>query len=430
MTPQILRIGERATLLALQTDRFKSELLNIQFAVPTKEETAQRYALLFELLRRGTERYPTKAAFYSRLDDLYASNIQPYCRRAGDMQLLGLTAEFLGARFVGGGAGLLPEMCELLAELLLHPYMPKGELHAPYLESEKRHLRDVIRARINNPRGLARDACRRMLFAGEPYALSLSGEEESIDAITAADLTTLWRELTATLAPTFFYIGNTPPAAVAECLSRTLALRGTAQYPAETLVKMPADTVLRAEREMPLCQGKLAIGYRTDITAGHPLSAAMSTLNEIFGGSAASKLFLNVREKRSLCYHCSSAFDPYKGAIFVGSGIRVENREITESAIRAEFEAILRGDITEAEWEAAKRSRAFACRQLLDQPAALCDFYMGRYLLGLTETPEERRAAFAAVTREQVANAASRLREGAVFFLKGTLDAGEGEDNE
>ncbi len=430
MTPQILRIGECATLLALQTDRFKSELLNVQFAVPTKKETAQRYALLFEMLRRGTERYPTKAQFYRRLDDLYASNIQPYCRRAGDMQLLGLTAEFLGARFVGGGAGLLPEMCRMLGEMLHRPYMPNGSFHAPYLESEKRHLRDVIRARINNPRGYARAECRKMLFAGEPYALSLAGEEGDVDAITAEALTALWQEMTSTLVPTFFYIGNTPPAEVAEHLSRALALKGSVAHPANTLVKMPADTVLRAEEEMPLCQGKLAIGYRTDITVGHPLAAAMSMLNEIFGGSAASKLFLNVREKRILCYHCSSSFDPYKGAIFVGSGIRVENREITENAIRAEFEAILRGDITKTEWEAAKRSREFACRQLLDHPASLCDFYMGRHLLGISETPEQRRAAFAAVTRDEVAKAAAHLREGAVFFLKGTLDGEEGEDNE
>ena len=181
---------------------------------------------------------------------------------------------------------------------------------------------------------------------------------------------------------------------------------------------------------MPLCQGKLAIGYRTDITMGHPLASAMSLLNEIFGGSAASKLFLNVREKRSLCYHCSSSLDLYKGAIFVASGIRVENRAITEEAIRAEFEAMVRGDITKTEWEAAKRSREFACRQLSDHPASLCDFYMGRHLLGINETPEQRRAAFAAVTREQVAEAASHLREGAVFFLKGTLDDEEVEDNE
>ena len=428
MTPQILRVGAHATLLAVQTDRFKSELLNVQFAVPTKKETAQRYALLFELLRRGTERYPTKAQFYRRLDDLYASDIRPYCRRAGDMQLLGATAEFLGARFVGGGTGLLPELCELLAELLLRPYLPNGAFHAPYLESEKRHLRDTIRARINNPRGYARAACRKMLFAGEPYALSLAGEEDSIDAITAEGLTALWQELTTTLTPTFFYIGSTPPETVAQLLERSLSFAGKQTFPAQTLVKMPADAVLRAEEEMPLCQGKLAIGYRTDITMGHPLAPAMSMLNEIFGGSAASKLFLNVREKRSLCYHCSSSLDLYKGAIFVGSGIRVENRAITEQAIRTEFEALLRGDITDTEWEAAKRSRDFVCRQLQDQPASLCDFYMGRHLLGISETPEERRAAFAAVTREQVSEAAAHLREGAVFFLKGTLGDGEEDD--
>jgi len=429
MTLQTLRVGSHATLLAVQTDRFKSELLNVQFALPTKEENAQRYALLFELLRRGTERYPTKAQFYRRLDDLYASDIRPYCRRAGDMQLLGMSAEFLGARFVGGGAGLLPEICEMIGELLLHPYMPDGNFHRPYLESEKRHLRDAIRARINNPRGYARDACRKLLFAGEPYALSLLGEEESIDTITAEGLTALWQELICTLTPTFFYIGNTPPETVVQLLEHSLAFAGKQTIPTQTLVKMPEDAVLRAEEEMPLCQGKLAIGYRTDITIGHRLAPAMSLLNEIFGGSAASKLFLNVREKRSLCYHCSSSLDPYKGAIFVGSGIRVENRAITEEAIRAEFEALLRGDITDTEFEAAKRSRDFMCRQLLDQPASLCDFYMGRHLLGICETPEQRRAAFAAVTREHLAQAALHLREGAVFFLKGTLD-GEEEDDE
>lgn len=429
MIPQILRVGAHATLLAVQTDRFKSELLNVQFAVPTKEETAQRYALLFELLRRGTEKYPSKAQYYRRLDGLYASDIRPYSRRAGDMQLLGATAEFLGARFVGGGTGLLPEMCEMLAELLLHPYLPNGAFPTLYLESEKRHLRDAIRARINNPRGYARAKCRKMLFEGEPYALSLTGEEESIDAITAEGLSGLWQELMTTLTPTFFYIGNTPPETVATLLERSLPFVGKRKIFPQTLVKMPQDTVLRAEEEMPLCQGKLAIGYRTDITMGHRLAPAMSMLNEIFGGSAASKLFLNVREKRSLCYHCSSSLDLYKGAIFVGSGIRVENRAVTEDAIRAEFEALVRGDISATEWEAAKSSRDFVCRQLLDHPAALCDFYMGRHLLGISETPEERRTAFAAVTREDVAEAASHLREGAVFFLKGTLDEEE-EENE
>ena len=428
MIPQILRVGAHATLLAVQTDRFKSELLNVQFAVPTKKETAQRYTLLFELLRRGTEQYPTKAQFYRRLDDLYASDVRPYCRRAGDMQLLGAAAEFLGARFVGGGMGLLPEICRMLSEFLLHPYLPDGAFHTPYLESEKRHLRDVIRARINNPRGYARDKCRKMLFADEPYALSLTGSESTIDEITAEGLSALWQELVTTLTPTFFYIGSTPPAQVAELLASTLDFAGEQKISPQTIVKMPADTVLRAEEEMPLCQGKLAIGYRTDITMQHPLAPAMSVLNDIFGGSAASKLFLNVREKRSLCYHCSSSLDLYKGAIFVGSGIRVENRAVTEQAIRTEFEALLRGEITQTEWEAAKRSRDFVCRQLLDHPAALCDFYMGRHLFGITETPEERRAAFAAVTREDLAEAAAHLREGAVFFLKGTLGDEEDDD--
>lgn len=46
-----------------------------------------------------------------------------------------------------------------------------------------------------------------------------------------------------------------------------------------------------------------------------------------------SKLFMNVREKMSLCYYCSSSPDSYKGLLFVQSGIEVENRKVAETAI-------------------------------------------------------------------------------------------------
>ncbi len=424
MRPTIYPVGDRARLLAIRTDRFKSELLAVQFAIPTAAETAQNHALFFELLRRGTERYPTKALFYRHLDDLYSTAITPYNRRAGDMQILGVTADFLGARFVGGGEGLLPQVTELMAELLYRPFAPEGHFHTPYVESEKKNLRDAIRARINAPRAYARSRCRALLCEGEPYAQSLIGEESTVDAITPETLTAAWHTLLSTVAPTFFYIGNSDPARVAELLAKEFDTAKGNLPTLQTRVLLPTGSVKRATEQMPLCQGKLAIGYRTDVTLSHPLSPAMVMVNEIFGGSAASKLFLNVRERRSLCYHCSSSLDLYKGVMFAASGMKVENREVTEAAIRAEFDAIVRGDISETEFDAARRSITNAYRQMYDNPAALFGFYMGRALGGISETVESRREALMRVGREEVIEAASRMREGAVFFLEGTL-AGE-----
>ncbi len=425
MKPTIYPVGNGARLLAIRTDRFKSELLSVQYALPCRAESVQNHALLFELLRRGTEQYTTKALLYRRLDDLYASSISPFNRRAGDMQLLGLNADFLGERYVGGD--LLAHIVELMAQMLYRPYCPEGHFHTPYVESEKKHLRDAIRARINSPRSYAKAHCRKLLCQGEPYALSLIGEEESIDAITPEALSAARDAVLQNVTPTFFYVGDTDPARVAELLSRAFSVAGKAPV-YSTLVKPFAGEVLRETQQMPLCQGKLYLGYRTDVSLSHPLSYATVMLNEILGGSAASKLFLNVRERRSLCYHCSSTLDLYKGVMFAGSGMKVANRALTEDAMRAEFDAIVRGEITDNELHAAKRALDNAYRQMFDNPGAMFGFYIGRALAGIDETIEERREMLGKVTRDEVVEAAAHLREGAVFFLEGTLAGEEVEE--
>ena len=427
MKPMIYPIGNGARLFAIRTDRFKSELLSVQYALPCAVETAQDLALVFELLRRGTERYPTKALFHRELDDLYATSITPFNRRAGDMQLLGLSADFLGERFVSGES-LLARVVDMMAELLYHPYFPEGHFHTPYVESEKRHLRDAIRARINSPRTYAKSKCRKLLCEGEPYALSLIGEEQTVDAITPLALTRARADLLATVPPTFFYVGNTDPKIVAGLLADAFWLPEASAVRYVTEVKLPVGAPKQGSEQMPLCQGKLSIGYRTDISLLHPLSPAMVVLNEIFGGSAGSKLFLNVRERRSLCYHCSSTLDLYKGVMFANSGMKVSNKEATEAAIRAEFDAIVKGEITDVEFEAAKRSLDHAYHQMHDNPGAMFGFYMGRALVGCDETIADRRHALSKVSKAEICEAAAHLREGASFFLEGTLEEEEGEE--
>lgn len=425
MKPTVYNVGEGARLVAIRTDRFKSELLTVQLAVPITKETAQHNALLFELLRRGTQRYPTKALFHRHLDELYATNITPFNRRAGDMQVLGISADFLGERFVEG-EGLLPRVVSLMAELLYHPYFPEGHFHTPYVESEKRNLVNAIRSAINNPRAYARDKCRALLCEGEPYALPLIGTEDSVGAITPETLTAAWQQILAEVKPTFFYVGNSDPVQVAALLTASFdTARGS--DPRYVCTSRMPERLARVDERVPLCQGKLAMGYRSDVTLSHPLSAATVYVNEIFGGSAASKLFLNVRERRGLCYHCASSLDLFKGTIFVGSGIKVSNRTVTEEAIMAEFDAICRGEISETEFFAARRAIDNGFRQMYDNPGALFGFYMGRTLTGDAETVESRRETLANVTLDEVVEAANRVRLGAVFFLEGTQEGDEDE---
>ncbi len=428
MKPLILPLGKHGKLIYIATDRFKSELLSLSYSVPLDSTTAQQNAMVTALSRRGTVTYPTQAALNRRLDEMYSTAISTANRRTGDMQTLSYTADFLGAKYVGGGIGLLPQVISVLGELVCAPRLDEeGNYLSTYVEGEKQVLTDAIRATINNPRGYALAHCRKLLCEGEPYGISLIGEKKTVCDLTPASLAARYRTLQKETEPIFCYVGSTSAAEVASLLEATFGGLGGAGEPYAAVIKRHTGEVKRGETEMPLQQGKLSLGFRTDITAGDLLAPALLLVNEIFGGSPASKLFMNVREKMSLCYHCSSSFDLYKGVLFANSGMKVENRSVAEEAMLAEFAALQKGSFSEVELAAAKKALENTYRAAYDNPAVLSRFFAGRVTANVFETIDSWREKLSRVTREEIVEAANRVGLGAVFFLKGTE---EGEEEE
>ena len=427
MKPVVLPVGQNGKLVYIATDRFKSELLSLSLFLPLRESSAQQNAMIAALSRRGTRNYPTQALLSRHLDEMYSTAISTANRRMGDMQMISFTADFLGAGYVGGGKGLLPEVISLLGEMLLSPLFDEGgEYLATYVESEKQVLRDAIRAAVNDPRGFAHTNVRKLLCGGEPYGLSLIGEADTVDTLTPKNLTARYHALFRELAPVWCYVGGAPATEVVSLLEAQFPTLGSTPTPYFAQVHAHKGGVRTGEMEMLIEQGRLSLGFRADIAMKDPLAPALVLMNEIFGGSPASKLFMNVREKLGLCYHCSSSLDLFKGVLFAACGIKSSNRAVAEEAMLAELKEIRRGNFSETEFDAARRSLANTYRAATDNPAVLSRFYTGRLAADAFEEMDAWRARLSRVTREEIVAAAERTHLGAVFFLRGSEEvAGE-----
>ena len=158
----------------------------------------------------------------------------------------------------------------------------------------------------------------------------------------------------------------------------------------------------------------------------------MLMFNEIFGGGVTSKLFMNVREKMSLCYYCSSSPDSYKGLLFVQSGIEVENREVAETAINDQLEAVRRGEFTEEEMRRAYLGLVNSYRELSDSARGLESWYLGRMLAGVGGAPDDVSERLSVVTKDEIIAAAKKSAVDTVYFLRGTLkgDGSEGDEED
>ena len=166
---------------------------------------------------------------------------------------------------------------------------------------------------------------------------------------------------------------------------------------------------------MDVTQGKLGMGF----SCGSSDTPAMLMGNTLFGGSSNSKLFLNVREKLSLCYYASSLYHRQKGLITVSSGIEFQNYQRAYDEIMAQLAAVQKGELEDWELEGARSTLLNSYATVGDSQGKLENFYLGQAATGQSETPEELASAISAMSAERICQAMETVRLDTMYFLKG-----------
>lgn len=418
-------------LNCVTTDKFKTGCLSITLLSQLCRDTAAMNALIPHVLRRGTRRFPDMEQLSGELDRLYGVGIAPAVRKIGEIQAIGLVADFVDGPYVPDYEGLFHDTVRLTCEVLLDPCLEKGLLTRRYVESEKQQQLDQLRSRINDKRSYSLQRIIELMCCYEDFSVSRRGDEETTEAITAEALTAQYRTLLETSPVEIFYCGSYPCERVEALLLEQLndLPRGEIDFDIGTDIRMNAveEPPRVFEEELAVTQGKLSIGFRLGEVMEAPDYPALYVMNALYGGCVTSKLFMNVREKLSLCYYASSMVDVNKGLLLVYSGIDFDKYDAALAEIFAQLKAVQTGDFTDDELLFAKRSIADALRSTVDSQTDLEHYWLSRNLRGETRDPLEMSELVEQVSREDVLRAASTLVCDGIYFLKGN---GEDEEDE
>ena len=399
--------------------RFKQGALSIQFVRPMKKEEAALNALLPAVLLRGTKNHPDLRSITLRLDDLYGASVSALVRRVGDYQTTGLYCSFMEDKFALDGDEILAPMLDFVGELLLNPVTEKGGFSENFVESEKKNLISTIETEKNDKRVYASAQLLKIMCRNDSFGLPRLGEKEDAQKITAQTLYDHYRTVLAESPVQVFYVGSAEPKQVAALLSKQFEKISRAPVMLAPQTALAGGDGDHVTEKMDVAQAKLCMGFVTSITNRSGDFAAMQVMNTVFGGGMTSKLFMNVREKLSLCYSVGSAYYGAKGVLTVSAGIDESKEQIARQEIMTQLEACRNGDITDEELAAAKEAVLSALRTVHDSPGAIEGYYATAALSGLGMAPEEHAAAIAAVTGADVARVARTLSYHSSYVLKG-----------
>ena len=406
-------------LTAVQSDIFKTGCFSLNLLRPMKKEEAAANALIPSVLLRRSETCPDIASISAKLDELYGASVGTLVRKKGEVQLVGFYCDYVQDEYVD--EPVFAPVMAFLAELLLNPRLENGAFPEAVVDSEKLNLENAMLSRINDKRTYAASQLIRTMCAGQPYGIPRIGDPDDLTEITAKSLYAHYRNLLATSRVELFYMGSLSPEAVTKVLQTVLAdlPRAEAFVPVGTTPAPAARPVQEKTERLDVTQGKLSLGFFTDITAKDPRYPALVLAATVFGGGATSKLFTNVREKMSLCYYASASFEKFKGVLSVSSGVEFSKLETAKTEILRQLEACKAGDITDAELESARGYLVSDLKIAMDSPGRLDDYYMGQILLEQDGTMEDLASAIARVTKQEAADAIQALRLDTIYALEG-----------
>jgi predicted Zn-dependent peptidase len=320
-------------------------------------------------------------------------------------------------------ASALPDSFEILADLYVNSVLPHDEV-----EKERGVVLQEIAMNQDNPGRFVYFQFHRGFWQGHPLGLPVLGTPESIRSITRDRLLEHKRTNYISDATIVSAVGNVEHGQIVALSERYLNGLPTSPAPVSPAPHgwRPAVSS-RIHHQRFMEQTQFYMGYPIP-PAGSPHRNSLAVLNQILGCGMSSRLFREVRERRSLAYSVYSTMASYtdSGGLLIFAGTQPERAREAIDVCHGELQRFCSEKISEDVLESAKQQICSKRLMALDD----CELQVRRIsnttsIMGEPEPIGPSLEAIAAISADDVLSMAQELFEGIVPRVE-SVGPGEG----
>ncbi|CDE14364.1 putative Zn-dependent peptidase [Clostridium sp. CAG:470] len=408
-------------LHTIKTEKFKTNLIAIMLTTKLNRENVTKNALVPAVLRRGTKNLTTQEEINKKLEEMYGASLDCGLDKTGDNQVLKFYIETVNDEFLPQEAeNMLKTSLEKIFEFVFNPYLENGCFKKEYVEQEKENIKQIIDGKIDNKARYSLDRCIEEMYKDKPYGLYKYGYVEDMKNINEKNLYEYYQQLINECKIDIFVSGiiDEETENIIKNNENIIKLKDREpQYNEPEIIAKRTEKENDVQESMDVTQGKLIIGMDLDIDDDN-LRFDVMIYNSIFGGSANSKLFQNVREKASLAYTASSSYYRFKNNIFINCGIEIKNYEKALEIIKQQIEDMKKGDFTDEEVENAKKGIIASIKTIDDEQDTEITYFFSQELSKSKCNIEQYMQRISEVTKDKVVDVANKVSINTVYFLK------------
>ncbi len=418
-------IAKGVKLLCVNSTKFKTNCIKVDFYLPINEHFPA-LNVLASLMGHTSKRYNTIKTFNSKVEGMYDACFDASIGTIGEKVRVRFSMEVLDDKFTLDGNSISEEAVDFLVDILENPNCTEDGFDEEFTAREIRFTLENIEALKNDKRAYAVSRLRQLMCKDEPYGIDNEKLENDVKNLDSNKLLSAYKNMLEQSTVVITACGSLDGEMLTEKFkdfAEKIESRNTATL--ETVFITKADEIRYYKEEMEVNQAKLVIGLRTGMNDSNDNYFAYRVMTDIFGGGPYSRLFLNVREKMSLCYYCGARLLREKGIIIVQSGIEEENYEKALGEILNQLDIMKKGEFTDEDFASSIKALSDAFKGVEDSPVSVCNFYSSQEFDREIISGPEFAEKISKVTREQVIECANRVTVDTVYLLKG-----EGDKNE
>ena len=357
-------------IIVKNSDRFKSVFVSVNLLLPLEADKTGKNALLAMILKKSSGIYKNEKEMERILASLYDTTIDVNVEKLDNLYNIQIGIELLNGSYMS--ASEVEKAKEILCDIVCTPNIINGKFVQDIFEREKLSLIQKIAEERDDKKKYALECLKQDMFIGTNYGMSALGTIDMVEKITNEDLVKHYEYVINKAEIVITAVGNLNGMEnFAQDIYNTLCEKcGKHTVINKADVEKQYNNIKERVENQDINQSVLCIGLRAENVNKEEVYA-LTLYNSILGGTPASKLFQNVREKESLAYYAKSVYNKLKQVIYMYSGIDPINNDKAKKVMLQQLEIINNGDISIEEFYAAKQSLISDYTELSDSKVAI-----------------------------------------------------------
>lgn len=406
-------------IIIKNSDRFKSVFVTVNLLLPLEADKTGKNALLAMVLKKSNELYKTEKQLERVLASLYDTTIDVNIEKLDNLYNIQVGMELLNGNYMSKED--IEKAKQILCAIICKPNFVNRKFDEEIFLREKTSLLQKIAEERDDKKKYALECLKQDMFKGTDYGAHSLGTTEMVEKISNEDLSKHYEYVVNNAEIIVSAVGNlSGMETFAEDIYNIICEK-CGKHTVENIqdVEKKHRGIEERVENQEINQSVLCIGLRAENVTKDD-GYALMLYNAILGGTPASKLFQNVREKESLAYFAKSVYNKLKQAIYMYSGIDPVNDKKAKTVMLQQLDLIKNGKVSEEEFNAAKHSLVSAYKELSDSKVAISrnmlnnEIYFG-YDVDLDEMVNKLQE----LTLNDVITVANKIVATNVFLLGG-----------